>query len=216
MIENYRIKQAGDITAKFLDNKAFGLFHYPVDLIAFPMYKDYVRKPMDLTTVSKKHERGEYKSFDEWYDDMNLIFSNSLKFNEGSALITAYTTECRELFKKEVKKVDQPSRKLKEYMNIQLTKMTKLISHLTQKAPSVFPKDDRYTSDQLLPFTDDDTTKLIEKINNMNNPEDVLKVTQIMEFFGVEKIAYDGDEARYHSDNLTEDAKIYIRAAFPK
>ena len=216
MSENSRLRQASKITEKFLNNDAFGLFRYPVDLMELPDYNQIIKKPSDLTTVSNRLKRGEYKKYDEWYEDMSRIFKNALKYNSQDPLIVGYTTECQKIFNKECKEIDPPVRELKDHMKRQLSKMTKLMAQLTQKMPDVFPKDDRYTSDQLVPLNESDTKKLIDKVNNMTNPEDVLKVTQIMEYFGIEKMPSNKEEARYHSDNLTDAAKIFLRAEFFK
>ncbi|KAI3389019.1 hypothetical protein SNEBB_003533 [Seison nebaliae] len=57
------------------------LFHYPVDVVRYPYYPDYVSKPMDLTTMKKKADEDKYKSIRDLLDDFDQITENSRNFN---------------------------------------------------------------------------------------------------------------------------------------
>lgn len=58
-------------------------FLEPVDPVALdcPLYFDVVKNPMDLSTMSKKMENGEYENGDEFEKDMRLMFSDCYAFN---------------------------------------------------------------------------------------------------------------------------------------
>ncbi|KAI8811861.1 Bromodomain-containing protein [Cladochytrium replicatum] len=58
-------------------------FLFPVDPIAqgVPHYFDIIKHPMDLSTVRKKLEQGEYGSMDEFQEDIRLMFRNCREFN---------------------------------------------------------------------------------------------------------------------------------------
>ena len=58
-----------------------------------PKYSRVVRTPMDLFTVKKKLESNEYKSIDDFVDDINLIWENAIKFNGKKALISQCAQE---------------------------------------------------------------------------------------------------------------------------
>lgn len=47
----------------------------------FCRYLDEIKHPMDLGTMEKKLERGEYSTMDEFASDMQLIFANCRQFN---------------------------------------------------------------------------------------------------------------------------------------
>ena len=211
-MEHSRLEQAKKLTNKMLEDNAFMLFHYPVEIEG---YTDIIKEPMDLTTIKNKMDNGMYRTLDRWKDDVEKIFQNARKYNAADDMILSYTAECQRIFKKELKKIDPAN--INDEIREQLSKLSKLITNSAPKSIlSILPKDDRYTSDQLMPFREDDNAKLIEKINNLTNEEEIVKVTQIMEYFNISKLPSNRDEARYHSDQLTEDAKRYLRSVLPK
>lgn len=57
-------------------------FLEPVCIKQVPNYYDIIKKPMDLKTIRRKIEENEYKTFEEFNEDLNLISKNCLKFNE--------------------------------------------------------------------------------------------------------------------------------------
>lgn len=58
-------------------------FKEPVDPVALgiPTYFDIVKHPMDLFTIKKKLDAGEYENADEFEADVRLIVSNCFTFN---------------------------------------------------------------------------------------------------------------------------------------
>lgn len=50
-----------------------------------PDYFNVIKHPMDIGTVSKKLKQLQYKSKKEFVDDLNLIWSNCLKYNQDPA-----------------------------------------------------------------------------------------------------------------------------------
>lgn len=64
-------------------------FLEPVDPVALecPSYFQIIKHPMDMGTMSKKMENGEYATAEEFEKDMRLIFSNCYAFNpDGTAV----------------------------------------------------------------------------------------------------------------------------------
>lgn len=64
--------------------KSFGqskIFLSKVSKKEAPNYYNIIKKPMDLSTVQKKI--GIYKSFEEFKEDLDLIWNNCLEYNEG-------------------------------------------------------------------------------------------------------------------------------------
>lgn len=61
-----------------------GPFKLPVDPVALniPTYHKVIKKPMDLSTMRKKLDSGEYENAKEFDADMRLIFANCYKFNK--------------------------------------------------------------------------------------------------------------------------------------
>jgi bromodomain-containing factor 1 len=58
-------------------------FYQPVDPVALgiPTYFDVVKEPMDLATVKKKLDNGDYEVAEEFESDMRLMFNNCFIFN---------------------------------------------------------------------------------------------------------------------------------------
>lgn len=65
-------------------------FLKPVDHIALelPTYPSVITQPMDLGTIDTKLRSNEYASVQAFFDDIQLIVDNSLKFNGASHAIT--------------------------------------------------------------------------------------------------------------------------------
>ncbi|GJN92439.1 hypothetical protein Rhopal_005469-T1 [Rhodotorula paludigena] len=58
-------------------------FYQPVDVAAYPAYLQYIKKPMDLTTIRHKVEHNQYPSppYQHFEADVRLIFQNCYAFN---------------------------------------------------------------------------------------------------------------------------------------
>ncbi|QPG75574.1 hypothetical protein FOA43_002930 [Brettanomyces nanus] len=64
-------------------------FLEPVDPVALecPNYFNVIKHPMDLGTVAKKMEDGEYTTAEEFEKDVRLVFSNCYAFNPESSAV---------------------------------------------------------------------------------------------------------------------------------
>lgn len=58
------------------------MFHYPVSATEVPGYYDVVETPIDLSTIRKNIEQGKYRTDAEVENDVVLMLSNALDFNE--------------------------------------------------------------------------------------------------------------------------------------
>ncbi|XP_052796528.1 histone lysine acetyltransferase CREBBP-like isoform X2 [Mya arenaria] len=84
-------------------------FRLPVDPVALqiPDYYDIVRKPMDLSTIKKKLDTGQYKDPWEYVDDVWLMFDNAWVYNKKSSRVYKYCTKLSEVFEAEISSVMQ-------------------------------------------------------------------------------------------------------------
>lgn len=59
------------------------VFYQPVDPVALniPTYHSVIKKPMDLSTMQSKLQRGQYENAEEFEADMRLMFKNCYRFN---------------------------------------------------------------------------------------------------------------------------------------
>jgi len=84
-------------------------FLLPVDPVALniPSYHKIVKKPMDLTTMSKKLAASEYQSAKEFERDFDLIIKNCRLFNGDDHLIYKQALDLQQLFRREFGKKDE-------------------------------------------------------------------------------------------------------------
>ncbi|KXS15137.1 Bromodomain-domain-containing protein [Gonapodya prolifera JEL478] len=80
------------------------VFREPVDAVRLniPTYHSIVKKPMDLATLGRNLENGQYATVDEFASDMRLIFSNAVLFNGPSHPISSNAETLRAMFEKDV------------------------------------------------------------------------------------------------------------------
>ena len=72
------------ILKKLMKSKNCMYFLEPVDWkgLNLPHYPTIIKHPMDLGTVKKKLDHGEYQAVDGFAHDVRLVFKNCLKFNQ--------------------------------------------------------------------------------------------------------------------------------------
>lgn len=84
VVEQLHEKDVGEIFAK------------PVDLSEVPDYLEYIKHPMDLSTMLKKAESYQYKSFDSFENDFNLMIKNCLSYNSKDTVFYRAALKMRE------------------------------------------------------------------------------------------------------------------------
>lgn len=90
-----------EILDELLNHPISRVFSEPVDPVAdeAPDYFDIIKTPMDFSTVRKKLDERQYKSFHEFQQDVHLIFSNAIKYNGKYSLIASMAIELQTIFK---------------------------------------------------------------------------------------------------------------------
>jgi len=78
-------------------------FHNPVDAVALniPDYFDVIKKPMDMSTIRTKLATCQYNNCKEFVDDVGLIFSNCISYNEEASDYGGLAIKFREEFRKQ-------------------------------------------------------------------------------------------------------------------
>lgn len=103
------------------------LFLKPVDPIAdgVPSYLDEIKHPMDLGTMEKKLNMGEYRTMSQFHDDVMLIFINCRTFNPIGTEPVQYADQLERIFKREWKVITTPKLEYAESRALQsiLTKL---------------------------------------------------------------------------------------------
>jgi len=75
-------------------------FQRPVDPVALniPTYHKIIKKPMDLSTIRRKLEGGEYENGKDFESDMRLLFANCFKFNVPGDMVYTWGKQLEEVF----------------------------------------------------------------------------------------------------------------------
>ncbi|KAJ3179477.1 hypothetical protein HDU85_004888 [Gaertneriomyces sp. JEL0708] len=86
-------------------------FLQPVDPIALniPHYFDIIKHPMDLSTVKKKLDLGQYQSADEFRADVKLMFNNCYTFNPPGTDVHNAGRQLEEVFDRKWREKSQAS-----------------------------------------------------------------------------------------------------------
>ena len=89
---------------KELVSKKYSSFNYPflepVDPVALncPTYFDFVKEPMDLSTVQKKLNNWDYQTPQEFEKDVRLVFKNCYAFNPEGTIVNMMGHRLEDVF----------------------------------------------------------------------------------------------------------------------
>ncbi|KAJ3025764.1 hypothetical protein HDV00_012499 [Rhizophlyctis rosea] len=83
------------------------IFLNPVDPVALniPTYFDFIKRPMDLSTIEKKLKTNQYGSIKDFSDDMDLMLQNCWTFNGAQGQIADLAYSVQRAFKKQMEKL---------------------------------------------------------------------------------------------------------------
>ncbi|XP_044018388.1 CREB-binding protein-like [Aphidius gifuensis] len=92
-------------------------FRQPVDpqALGIPNYFNIVKKPMDLSTIKRKLDAGEYRTPLEYCHDVWLMFDNAWLYNKKTSRVYKDCTTLSEVFAKSI----QPVVESHSYLNPQ-------------------------------------------------------------------------------------------------
>ena len=84
-------------------------FRLPVDpkLLQIPDYFTIIKKPMDLSTIKRKLDTGQYQEPWQYVDDVWLMFENAWLYNRKTSKVYRYCTKLKEVFEAEIDPVMQ-------------------------------------------------------------------------------------------------------------
>uniref|UniRef100_A0A8R1I4V8 Uncharacterized protein n=1 Tax=Caenorhabditis japonica TaxID=281687 RepID=A0A8R1I4V8_CAEJA len=80
-------------------------FRNPVDLNEFPDYEQTIKRPMDLSTISQKVDRLEYRYLRQFVNDVNLMFENAKTYNPRDHAVFKCAETMQEVFEKKLTEV---------------------------------------------------------------------------------------------------------------
>ncbi|KAL3685919.1 hypothetical protein R1sor_003941 [Riccia sorocarpa] len=94
------MKLCAALSRRLCTHKHSWVFNEPVDAVKLNLhdYHQIIKKPMDLGTVKKKINRGEYTSPLEFAEDVRLTFSNAKTYNPPGHAVYDMAQELSDLF----------------------------------------------------------------------------------------------------------------------
>ncbi|XP_067087804.1 histone acetyltransferase p300-like [Osmerus mordax] len=84
-------------------------FRQPVDpmLLGIPDYFDIVKTPMDLSSIKRKLDTGQYQEPWQYVDDIWLMFNNAWLYNCKTSRVYKYCSKLAEVFEQKIDPVMQ-------------------------------------------------------------------------------------------------------------
>lgn len=75
--------------------------------IFFQDYFDIVKNPIDLSTIKRKLDTGQYQEPWQYVDDIWLMFNNAWLYNRKTSRVYKYCSKLSEVFEQEIDPVMQ-------------------------------------------------------------------------------------------------------------
>lgn len=84
-------------------------FMKPVDPVALgiPSYFSIIKRPMDISTITRKLKEGSYSNAADFDKDMRLMLANCFKFNPAGNIVNAWGREVESIYDEEWSRKDQ-------------------------------------------------------------------------------------------------------------
>lgn len=94
------LQLASMLKNQIINNPSSQAFRRPVnaDILKIGSYHDIIKEPMDLGTVYTKLSLGAYEKLIDFVRDMELVFTNAMKFNPPNNLVHQKAIVVRDLF----------------------------------------------------------------------------------------------------------------------
>ena len=130
-----------DVELRFAQHVTDKMAKYPISFFLLnpidperdnlPNYLSIIKpnEPMDLSTVSNKLKDRKYKTIDDWKKDMNMIWSNALKYNHIGDPYNMIATELMKIFRQKTEFI--PRTEADEWMR-KIRKLNKKIKNVSE------------------------------------------------------------------------------------
>ncbi|BFZ58266.1 transcription initiation at TATA-containing promoter protein [Savitreella phatthalungensis] len=108
-----RQKYSQAVLRQLKKSKDAGPFNQPVDPVKLniPQYPTIITKPMDLGTIDRKLSKGEYATIDGFIEDVELVWTNCVKFNGPDSVISQMAMRVKEQFERQMRSLPEPEDK---------------------------------------------------------------------------------------------------------
>lgn len=160
------------------------IFYEPVDteMLECPNYYEVIKNPMDMSTMEKKMDNGDYSTAQEFADDIKLMISNCELFNSPTHAIIPLCQKFKKVFEARFKAIMAPripNQRLLEESNSFLSKSSFTFNN-------ILPDDKKYILRELH-RTQEYTKKLLDKLQSIMDIEQLIDTDELMLTFNKPK-----------------------------
>ena len=110
LINTHRLKQAikkedvaklKSVIQQVWDHQLSHEFRHPVNWreLGLEDYPQIIKKPMDLSTVKRNLSKSAYKTYEDFFNDIQLIWDNCKTYNMAESEIYKYAEELEKKYK---------------------------------------------------------------------------------------------------------------------
>eukprot|EP00252_Welwitschia_mirabilis_P027459 TRINITY_DN941_c0_g1_i3.p1 TRINITY_DN941_c0_g1~~TRINITY_DN941_c0_g1_i3.p1 ORF type:complete len:649 (-),score=112.46 TRINITY_DN941_c0_g1_i3:169-2115(-) len=124
-------KQCCSLLRKLMKHKHGWIFNTPVDAVALGLndYHSIIKRPMDLGTVKSKLEQYQYRSPQEFCEDVRLTFSNAMTYNPKGHDVHIMAEELLQIFEDGWKRIMEEMHPRKNIMSSMAIRPFGALSH---------------------------------------------------------------------------------------
>lgn len=211
------LKFCKDVINEMLKKKHSNInipFLQPVDPIALgvPDYYTVITNPMDLSTLKKKLETGEYENADQFESDCRLIFSNCYIYNHPDSEVYKMGQKLEEVFNNKWKHrplskdsaIEDKKVKKKDSQYIPTIDNNHVTHSPLHQAASIKIETNEYSDES--DFSDEPHTKeIVQEIVTETKEEEVPDEEEFLEYNDEEEEDEEEDEEENDDENEDED-----------
>lgn len=193
----YLKRQCLDVLEKINARPISKIFLYPVDPLQdnLPDYFEIVKNPMDLGTIKRNLRANKYRTVQEWKQDMELVWSNSILFHSENSAVGMMALELKNYYLELTKYISDSYRSAWKYQLIELhQEFQTCVKEINKFRAAPAPKSRQIVKrDQLLPmleelppaqfrrhyncFSAEEIEKLANDINAIKDVQQIQKIT---------------------------------------
>ncbi|KAG6633274.1 transcription factor GTE10-like isoform X1 [Carya illinoinensis] len=184
-------------------HKYASIFNEPVDVVKWniPDYFTVIKHPMDLGTVKRRIDSGEYSSPLVFASDVRLTFSNALTYNPPGNDVHHMTKTLSKYFEARWKAIEKKLSLSADEQSVPLGAGDPIESEITTQIPPA-------TRKKFL--TEDDTSMKLEPVRQIMTSEERLKLSSELEALLAELPESIVDFLKEHSAGQTNEEEIEI------
>ncbi|KAM4719355.1 bromodomain-containing protein 3-like [Anableps anableps] len=166
-----QLKYCSNILKEMLSKKHSAYawpFYLPVDAKALGLndYHDIIKYPMDLSTVKKKMDGGEYQDAQQFAADVRLIFSNCYKYNPSHHSVVGMARKLQGVFEQKFAKMPD------EHVELIAPSCTMRSSSCLDRAESTEEQSTRFTEARKQLKTVDEQRTAVSQASKLRKEND--------------------------------------------